>query len=486
MSTKLHEIVANANLSALRDFLEEDANCAHLNTGNQYGELPLCVAVKGKNLKLAEALIAHGADVNAMGAMMGTNGGYAAIHFAARNGDMDALDLLVKSGASIDVAVGEDGWTPLHCAAFCNHSTALRFLVDHGADVNLQNKHGVPAMAFLAKNGRSHDAKYLADAGASFEVDEGTGDSMLHFALHYREWKKAGEYDMPEAQYDVAVILVVAGASPSLPNRAKEKACEPLEDEIPSLQNALWMIASNAELLRAAGTFWSFLTLVGADEAKFENIGVSAMGAKSLVKALTKTNKERLAYTKRRAEEQARDAAKSAERRAKFVAKEAAEMAAQEKEAAAEAKATADKAMAAAAAVPAGTDPSNGACPHFQNKEDVAATDAAPANVDPSNGARPGGAAAADIPTDGSDPSNGACPHFQKQPTTPVAAAAIAPAPITLPAATPLPQALVHTVAPADPIKLDINFVMQNSTAILGMLLAFFFGMVVEQRFGRN
>lgn len=67
--------------------------------------------------------------------------GWSALHIAARRGDAEAVELLVKSGARVDIR-GKDGWAPIHLAAFYGHIAAVRSLAGCGADVNVRNEWG--------------------------------------------------------------------------------------------------------------------------------------------------------------------------------------------------------------------------------------------------------------------------------------------------------------------------------------------------------
>jgi ankyrin repeat protein len=61
--------------------------------------------------------------------------GYTPLSYAARNGNLEAVQLLVKAGASVDVAE-ELGWTPLMQAADQRHAAVALFLLKHGANPN--------------------------------------------------------------------------------------------------------------------------------------------------------------------------------------------------------------------------------------------------------------------------------------------------------------------------------------------------------------
>jgi len=54
-----------------------------------------------------------------------------ALHVASRVGDVDAVELLISRGASMN-AVTSDGYTPLHIAAKEGHDDVAQLLLDRG------------------------------------------------------------------------------------------------------------------------------------------------------------------------------------------------------------------------------------------------------------------------------------------------------------------------------------------------------------------
>lgn len=62
-----------------------------------------------------------------------------ALHIAARQGDVDGVELLLQRGAAPNV-VTTDLNTPLHGAAREGHDNVAKVLIDHGANMALANK----------------------------------------------------------------------------------------------------------------------------------------------------------------------------------------------------------------------------------------------------------------------------------------------------------------------------------------------------------
>ncbi len=54
---------------------------------------------------------------------------------AIRAGNLEEAETLLKDGADVEVR-DRDGWSLLHYACFHNHVSIVRFLLEHGTDVN--------------------------------------------------------------------------------------------------------------------------------------------------------------------------------------------------------------------------------------------------------------------------------------------------------------------------------------------------------------
>ena len=70
-------------------------------------------------------------------------GGMTALHFAARDGHLDAVAALVDAGADVNQVSGGDGSTPIVFATGSGHYTLAKYLLDAGADPNITNLDGL-------------------------------------------------------------------------------------------------------------------------------------------------------------------------------------------------------------------------------------------------------------------------------------------------------------------------------------------------------
>lgn len=116
-------------------------------------ESPLMLASLRGQLDLARKLIERGADVN--------KPGWAPLHYAATNGHLEIMDLLLENHAYID-AESPNGTTPLMMAALYGTTPAVKLLLDAGADPTLRNQLGMTAVDFATKASRRDAAEMIA------------------------------------------------------------------------------------------------------------------------------------------------------------------------------------------------------------------------------------------------------------------------------------------------------------------------------------
>jgi ankyrin repeat protein len=99
--------------------------------------------------------------------------------YAAGNGEVWIVNLCYRFGEEIDGG-GPD--PALVQAARNGRDSVIRFLLDHGADVNLGNKYRTPAIAAAAGNGRLATVRYLVSRGADVNASSWDEGSALHCA----------------------------------------------------------------------------------------------------------------------------------------------------------------------------------------------------------------------------------------------------------------------------------------------------------------
>ena len=118
-------------------------------------------AVKKGDTKAVDSYLAEGADPNARDLL----GGGLALIIAAQQDHLKVAESLLAGGAEID-ATYKNGGTALMYAAHANHPDIVRLLVSKGADINLKNSNGNTALYYADKFNYSEIIQILREAGA--------------------------------------------------------------------------------------------------------------------------------------------------------------------------------------------------------------------------------------------------------------------------------------------------------------------------------
>ena len=120
---------------------------------NGKDESPLMLASLSGLLDVAKQLIDRGADVN--------KPGWAPLHYAATKGHVAVMDLLLENHAYIDAA-SPNGSTPLMMASMYGTASAVKLLLEAGADPLLKNEQGLTAIDFAYRDSRTESAEIIA------------------------------------------------------------------------------------------------------------------------------------------------------------------------------------------------------------------------------------------------------------------------------------------------------------------------------------
>ncbi len=139
---------------------------AEINAASKSGETALHAATARGFKSVVELLLAHHADVNARDKHK-----YTPLHRAASAAKREMVQLLIDHGADVN-ASGEGGYTPLHAAARQGNSDIIQLLIDHKADVNAADQKGLtPLLTAVSSDKMDLDiVKILLAHGANIEA----------------------------------------------------------------------------------------------------------------------------------------------------------------------------------------------------------------------------------------------------------------------------------------------------------------------------
>jgi ankyrin repeat protein/L-ascorbate metabolism protein UlaG (beta-lactamase superfamily) len=161
-STALH-LAAGRGLGDVVILLAEKG--ADVNAKDSDGATPLLAASQTEQPETAELLLEKGADPNAAAI-----DGRTALHEAAGNGLSDLVNALLSKGANANAQEGHFGWSPLHIASAKGHGAMVTSLLEHEADIHMEDGKGRTSLHLAAKYGHRDVSRLLKKAGAKLGV----------------------------------------------------------------------------------------------------------------------------------------------------------------------------------------------------------------------------------------------------------------------------------------------------------------------------
>ena len=133
------------NVAAVRLLLNWSANVNAREA--ERGQTALMAAVAGKHLDVVEALIEHGAEVNAR-----TESGFTPLKFAAQQGGLESARVLVANGANVN-SIAEKYGNALTVATASGHESVSLFLLNAGSDPNVADTNGITPLHYSLARG---------------------------------------------------------------------------------------------------------------------------------------------------------------------------------------------------------------------------------------------------------------------------------------------------------------------------------------------
>ncbi|MED1410933.1 MULTISPECIES: ankyrin repeat domain-containing protein [Bacillus] len=100
------------------------------------------------------------------------------------SGEKEKVVEIINSNQSIVNSYSEDGWTPLHLAAYFGQKEIASFLLEQGADIHIRAKNeneNTPLQAAIA-NKQSELVAFLIEKGSDVNAAQSGGWTGLHEA----------------------------------------------------------------------------------------------------------------------------------------------------------------------------------------------------------------------------------------------------------------------------------------------------------------
>ena len=174
----LHDAAATGDLKTVKRLLSTgiDIDSQKETTGTA-----LCAAARCGRVDVLQLLLDSGANVNI--AVAGIYDGNA-LRAAALNRDHICVKMLLDHGADVNAQDDYLG-NALHAAAFSGSDICVKMLLDHGADINAQSHRYGNALQAAARSGNELSVKILLDHGADVNHRGGSYDNAVQAAAEF-------------------------------------------------------------------------------------------------------------------------------------------------------------------------------------------------------------------------------------------------------------------------------------------------------------
>lgn len=230
--THLHFCASSGQTAVVILLLDNgyDVNVPDIN-----GTTPLHYAIFKDRRAMVKLLLDRGANIN-----IGNKNGWNALHYAARY-SARTIKLIINDIININSS-SNDGETALHL--FLNNNNKekyLLFLLDKGADPNIQTEKGATPLYLAVMNKSVSMVKLLLDRGADVNIKSKNGTAAIHSAVHSAP-------NNPESSNMIELLLNSGATLEALDNRN----CTPLMWSISSFKG-VYIPLSITELLLDKG-----------------------------------------------------------------------------------------------------------------------------------------------------------------------------------------------------------------------------------------
>jgi len=139
-------------------------------------------AIQSNNIAKVEELV----NLNLRYVTVANSVGETPLYMAAYFGHLAIINYLVDNGADINLQEPRAGWSPLHMAISQGKTDVVEYFINQGADWNMQTRYGDTPLilAFRKNKNNSHleIIKMLLIVGADITIENTIGQNVLYYA----------------------------------------------------------------------------------------------------------------------------------------------------------------------------------------------------------------------------------------------------------------------------------------------------------------
>ena len=198
---KLYSAIYQHDYATVEKIISSDKNLTNVFfEDKQCGIYPIQVAAMVGDEQILSLLISHKANLTITDVA-----GWTALHHAAYNNNLKAVEALLNAGVSVDIKTASvspnrpSGLTPLMMASMKNNIDVIKLLVQRGANPNIQDTDYKTALFYCAgpcKNNYTESFEFLLRSGADSTIKNKKGQKLKNFSkfqdifYHNRSTKK--------------------------------------------------------------------------------------------------------------------------------------------------------------------------------------------------------------------------------------------------------------------------------------------------------
>jgi ankyrin repeat protein len=184
--TPLHWAVERKLLNITKLLIENGADLECQRTENGHIMTPLMHACEIGDSATVKLLVTKGANLTSI-----DSNEFNCLHYASKNGQTEALKILLENKVNPNEVVKTSKYSPLHFAVDSGNFVAVKMLVDYGANIEYRNLEGNTPLSNAALGGKVEIANFLISKGANVNNKgvensswaDNNAKTVLHFGI---------------------------------------------------------------------------------------------------------------------------------------------------------------------------------------------------------------------------------------------------------------------------------------------------------------